>query len=560
MKFALAAAVAASAVTLSKAGICTGITPASYQAAIQTNTQFQPAIAELQKYPVATWYVDCGSDSIDALLSTCGNDIPVIVVYGLPGKDCASGYSGSGTNTNPGQYKAWVQSLANRVGNKKVIYILEPDAVGLISNNNCAVQNKYQDNLQVAQQILSANTNAQIYVDVAAWSNRDAAVAALKKLGKVAGIAINTSNYKSTGDMTALCQTYSSATGGLHCIIDTSRNFNGSPQNEWCNARSAGIGAPPTSNTGNPIVDYYLWLKVPGESDGLCNDKDRTSDSMVGPQAGQFFGGQFTTLWNQGYFVKNGLPKIGQAPVPDPSPAPPTSTCSTKNNWDYYDNDLYNFGVGGSQSDQVSTCCSKCQSDNNCQAFTVAYNNCYIKSSTGNGGRVLNGGIAGTKNSSGASSGTCGAIKANTDFYGNDMSRYPVSGDTNSQTTFCCGKCSETSGCAGYTINGGFCYLKSKVATSYWSATAVSAVRSTATCSATQANTDYYGNDMSRHPVSGDANAQATFCCGKCTATSGCAGYTINGGFCYLKSKIETSYWSPSAVSGRRITTRLRRE
>ncbi|KDO27091.1 hypothetical protein SPRG_07801 [Saprolegnia parasitica CBS 223.65] len=308
------------------AAICAGVTPYSYQVAVQTNAQFAPAINELKKYSVATWYVDNGGNPIDALLAACPTDTPVIVVYGLPQKDCAAGFSGGGSNSNADQYKAWIQSLANKVGNRKVIYILEPDAIGLLANNNCATQNGYLGNLQNAMRILSANANAQIYADVASWANQDKAVPILKSLGKVTGIAINTSNYKSTGDMNQVCESYSKQTGGLHCIIDTSRNFNGSPQNEWCNARSGGIGAPPTAQTGNPLVDYYLWIKVPGESDGQCYGQ--SSDALIGPGAGQFFPDGFKSLWDQGYFVAHGFPKIGQttaSPTKAPStPKPPT--------------------------------------------------------------------------------------------------------------------------------------------------------------------------------------------------------------------------------------------
>ncbi|EQC25606.1 hypothetical protein SDRG_16537 [Saprolegnia diclina VS20] len=319
-------------VHVGSAALCAGLTPYSYEFAIKNNAQFAPAINELKKYPVAMWYADSGgSDAIGALLEACPTDTPVIVVYGLPGKDCAAGYSGGGANYNGDLYKAWLQKLTSQVGNRKVIYILEPDAVGLLANNNCATQNGYLGNLQAAVQILSANANAQIYADLASWAIQDKAVAILKSLGKVTGIAINTSGYHATTEMNQICESYSKQTGGLHCIIDTSRNFNGSPQNEWCNARSGGIGASPTAQTGNPLVDYYLWIKVPGESDGQCYGQ--SGDAMIGPGAGQFFADGFKSLWDQGYFVAHGFPKIGQSAgsptmAPTSTPAPTTKTPS----------------------------------------------------------------------------------------------------------------------------------------------------------------------------------------------------------------------------------------
>jgi len=66
-----------------------------------------------------------------------------------------------------------------------------------------------------------------------------------------------------------------------HFVIDTSRNGRGSwtpkpgtsykDAQTWCNPPDRGLGARPTTHTGNPLVDAYLWIKVPGESDGPCD-------------------------------------------------------------------------------------------------------------------------------------------------------------------------------------------------------------------------------------------------------------------------------------------------
>ena len=63
-------------------------------------------------------------------------------------------------------------------------------------------------------------------------------------------------------------------------VIDTSRNGNGPFGNEWCNPPGRALGIPPTCNTGNEKCDAFLWVKVPGESDGTCNG---------GPRAGRFW-------------------------------------------------------------------------------------------------------------------------------------------------------------------------------------------------------------------------------------------------------------------------------
>jgi endoglucanase len=60
-------------------------------------------------------------------------------------------------------------------------------------------------------------------------------------------------------------------------VIDTSRNGQEpwQPGNypdpmDWCNPPGRGLGLEPTLQTGNSLVDAYLWIKIPGESDGEC--------------------------------------------------------------------------------------------------------------------------------------------------------------------------------------------------------------------------------------------------------------------------------------------------
>ncbi len=82
-------------------------------------------------------------------------------------------------------------------------------------------------------------------------------------------------------------------------VIDTSRNGQGpwtptpeqaaafpDPQT-WCNPPDRGLGIRPTVDTGTPLVDAYLWIKVPGESDGQCSRGLGTGDSVVDPIWGQ---------------------------------------------------------------------------------------------------------------------------------------------------------------------------------------------------------------------------------------------------------------------------------
>lgn len=87
-----------------------------------------------------------------------------------------------------------------------------------------------------------------------------------------------------------------------HFVIDTSRNGVGPwtapegayPDPEvWCNPLDRGLGLAPTTDTGSELIDAYLWIKVPGESDGQCfrgtGGPEDPARGMVDPAAGQWF-------------------------------------------------------------------------------------------------------------------------------------------------------------------------------------------------------------------------------------------------------------------------------
>ncbi|KDO21119.1 hypothetical protein SPRG_13826, partial [Saprolegnia parasitica CBS 223.65] len=71
-------AIASAMATSVAAGLCNAVQPVSYSEATK-NAAFIPAINELKKHAVGSWYSDrAHGDQIDALMSQCGNDIPVI--------------------------------------------------------------------------------------------------------------------------------------------------------------------------------------------------------------------------------------------------------------------------------------------------------------------------------------------------------------------------------------------------------------------------------------------------------------------------------------------------
>jgi endoglucanase len=78
-------------------------------------------------------------------------------------------------------------------------------------------------------------------------------------------------------------------------VIDTSRNGRGpwpppatypDPQ-DWCNPPDRGLGAEPSLETGQPLVAAYLWVKIPGESDGECTRGLGPAGQTVDPEWGR---------------------------------------------------------------------------------------------------------------------------------------------------------------------------------------------------------------------------------------------------------------------------------
>ena len=71
-----------------------------------------------------------------------------------------------------------------------------------------------------------------------------------------------------------------------------------------CNAKGAGIGARPTTNTNSSLIDAVVWVKPPGESDGTSDRGSPNYDSGCGgsgskvpsPEAGQWFQAYFVDL------------------------------------------------------------------------------------------------------------------------------------------------------------------------------------------------------------------------------------------------------------------------
>jgi len=304
---------------------------------------------------------------LTTVLATAKREVPVLVAYNIPGRDCG-GFSAGGAQTTA-DYEAWIDAFAAGLGDRKAVVILEPDGLGLLPSNCGGPSASYPftdderlTELNYAVDRLERQPQAIVYLDGthSAWLNvHDAATRLIQGgvqraqgffldvsnfqyspnlvnygswisqciaritgtprsddcpdqywnggphpaliadlLGEWTGVAL--SRYGTWSDTTTTPELntsgenlrYSTTAGTTHFVIDTSRNGLGPWQypatypsdavaQDWCNPPGRGLGTRPTAHTDVPLLDAYLWIKVPGESDGSCN---RGTSASVDPE------------------------------------------------------------------------------------------------------------------------------------------------------------------------------------------------------------------------------------------------------------------------------------
>lgn len=232
---------------------------------------------------VGSWNVNIGRDVADAVARITGAQaLPVFVAYNIPHRDCGS-YSKGGAS-NAAAYRQWIRGFAGGLGNKKAVVILEPDALAGMTCLNAGDQQERFDLIHDAVQVMKAR-GAAVYIDAgnARWVPAAEMARRLTSAGiaDADGFSLNISNFLGNTVNIAYGTDVSRRVGGKHFIIDTSRNGrNVSAAGNWCNPPGQLVGTAPTTNTGNTLVDAFLWIKNPGESDGTCGG---------GPPAGNWW-------------------------------------------------------------------------------------------------------------------------------------------------------------------------------------------------------------------------------------------------------------------------------
>jgi endoglucanase len=227
----------------------------------------------------AQWFGDWTADIYSAVNAatttvTTAGALPVFVAYNIPQRDCG-GLSG-GNSVAADQYRQWIADFARGIGARRAVVVLEPDALAGMDCLSATDQQLRLALLGDAVRSFKSLGATFVYLDAGnpRWHSASTMATRLTQAGIVdaAGFSLNVSNFFTTSDNLSYGSAISALLGSKHFIIDTGRNGLGPTADfQWCNPDGRALGNRPTAQTGNVLVDGFLWIKHPGESDGACN-------------------------------------------------------------------------------------------------------------------------------------------------------------------------------------------------------------------------------------------------------------------------------------------------
>ncbi|MGN6600489.1 MAG: glycoside hydrolase family 6 protein [Actinomycetes bacterium] len=288
-------------------------------------------VASMVQTPQAVWLTAATPAAVTARVASvvaragARGEVPTFVLYALPHLVCDR--LAAPNDQESARYRAWVDAVVAGLARAgRVVVIVEPDSLALLPldcpsgsprgsaaeatrNAAAATRERVADLAYAARTISSVDSRAVVYLDAGhpGWRSADEMARRLRMAGveAVRGFALNVANYQRVPDVErygvaiSACLAFARSgrdldgcdaaaaegNGGQLAattpfVIDTSRSGSGpwaggghlpDPQ-EWCNPPGATVGPPPEAmpTTSSGLVDAYLWVKTPGESDGSC--------------------------------------------------------------------------------------------------------------------------------------------------------------------------------------------------------------------------------------------------------------------------------------------------
>jgi endoglucanase len=210
--------------------------------------------------------------------------VPIIATYDLPHLGCAH------TSDTPAQslaFRDWIHAFAHTIGRHRAVIFLEEDAlitIGCLSPSGLAVR---MSELAYATRVLGRLPHAVTYLDAGA-ADGDPSPRRIAHLLRLAGVAnirgffLNCTHF----DWTSHELSYGNRVARIlhtHFVVSTSVNGRGPLHppdrhqngNEiLCNPPGRGLGPRPTTDTGDPLADAFMWIAIAGRSGGECHPGD----------------------------------------------------------------------------------------------------------------------------------------------------------------------------------------------------------------------------------------------------------------------------------------------
>lgn len=212
--------------------------------------------------------------------------VPLIAAYRLKHVRCGNH---SDSRREQGAYKRWIAGFARGIGNYRAVLFLEQDALitaGCLSRTGLRVR---LAELRYAVDKLSRLPHLVTYLDAGASDavppGRTAHLLRLADVRKIQGFFTNSTHFAWTRKEISYGNRISRATGGKHFVVSTAANGRGPlvPHNRvkygnsvLCNPSGRGLGPKPTTSTGFPRVDAFVWIGNPGRSGGPCHGSPST--------------------------------------------------------------------------------------------------------------------------------------------------------------------------------------------------------------------------------------------------------------------------------------------
>jgi endoglucanase len=212
--------------------------------------------------------------------------VPLLAAYRLKHVHCGNH---SDSRREQDAYKRWIAGFARGIGNYRAVLFLEQDALitaGCLSSTGLRVR---LAELRYAVDKLARLPHLVTYLDAGAAdavpAARTAHLLRLADVGRIQGFFLNSTHMDWTRKEIAYGRRISRATGGKHFVVSTAANGRGPlvPHNRvkngnevLCNPSGRGLGPKPTTSTGFPGVDAFIWIGNPGRSGGPCHGSPAT--------------------------------------------------------------------------------------------------------------------------------------------------------------------------------------------------------------------------------------------------------------------------------------------